>query len=158
VIKLFLTTLFFCTTLTTGLLAKEINLNQLAAEAAKQKRHLLVWLHKTGCSYCNAMREFTIDDDPVQTIVQNHFRFVSINVTETDTVTHHDFTGSAKAFAIDLGYNFYPSTLFFDANANLIFAAPGYIKERPFRRMLDYIRSNAYQSMSYSQYRIQQGK
>jgi thioredoxin-related protein len=45
--------------------ANNINLNQLVSQANKNNKHLLVFLHITGCNYCLKMKEWTFDDDNV---------------------------------------------------------------------------------------------
>lgn len=86
------------------------------------------------------------------------FVFVPINVSDNDTVTFKTFKGSAKAFAKRLGYSFYPSSLFMDAHADIVFAAPGYIKLNDFAVMLRFIKSGAYKKMDYDRYHRQEKK
>ena len=45
--------------------ANNINLNQIVVEAKKTNKHILVYLHITGCDYCLNMEEFTFDDEMV---------------------------------------------------------------------------------------------
>lgn len=141
-----------------SLSARDINLDQIAADAAKQNKYLLVWLHKTDCGYCEAMREFTLDDDNVKPVLKQSFVFVHINVNENDTITHRGFKGDGKTFAKRVGYSFYPSSLFLDAGAEIVFAAPGSIEERDFLVMLNFVRSGAYKKMGYDCFRRQEEK
>ena len=135
------------------LLAKEINLDRLASDAGKQNRHLLVWLHKTGCSYCAAMHDFTLDDDKVKAMLQTRFDFVAINVYEHDTVIYRKTHSSAKAFAKKIGYDFYPSSIFMNAHSNIVFAAPGYIEEGPFLDMLKFVAQKSYLTQTYETFK-----
>lgn len=129
--------------------ARDIDLNTLAADAAAHQKHLLVWLHKTDCGYCESMREFTLEDDNVSPYLKAHFVFEHINVNEKDTVSYKTFKGDGKAFAKTVGFNFYPSSVFMDKSAEIVFAAPGYIEERDFMVMLKYVQSGAYKKMGY---------
>ena len=150
--------LLLCLSLSSALSARDININNLAAEAAKQNKHLLIWLHKTDCGYCESMREFTLEDENIAAVLKKAFLFVHININEKDDVTFKTFKGDGKAFAKKVGYNFYPSSLFFDAKADLIFAAAGYIEENDFLMMLTYVDSGAYRTMKYDIYRQQKGQ
>jgi thioredoxin-related protein len=136
--------------------AKEINLNILASNVAKQQRHLLVWLHKTDCGYCEAMREFTLEEPSIVKALKQDFILLPINVYDDDTITYKQFSGSAKAFAKSIGYNFYPSSIFLDGSAQIVFAAPGFIEEKDFAVMLQYVSSRAYTALSYDAYQQQQ--
>jgi thioredoxin-related protein len=158
VFKFITISLLICLSFSSSLSAREINLNTLAAEAAKQHKHLFVWLHKTDCGYCEAMREFTLEDDRVAAILKKSFRFIHINVNDNDDIRYKSFKGSGKAFAKKVGYSFYPSSLFMDKQANLIFAAAGYIEEKNFLVMLKYVESAAYRTMKYDRFRQQEGE
>jgi thioredoxin-related protein len=136
--------------------AKEINLDTLASNAAKAKKHLLVWLHKTDCGYCEAMQEFTLEEPSISKALKHDFILLPINVYDSDTITYKQFNGSAKAFAKSIGYNFYPSSIFLDGSAQIVFAAPGFIEEKDFAVMLQYVSSRAYTTLSYDAYQQQQ--
>lgn len=133
--------------------AQEINLDVLASTAGKQNKHLLVWLHKTGCGYCAAMHDFTLDDDKVKAMLLTRFHFVSINVYEHDTVVYKGTDSSAKAFAKKIGYDFYPSSVFMDPHADIVFAAAGYIEEKPFLSILKFVAQKAYLTQNYETFK-----
>ncbi len=132
--------------------ARDIDLNTMAAYAAKEGKHLLVWLHKTDCGYCETMREFTLADDRIKPLLKRDFVFVHINVYDRDDVTFQDFRGDGRAFAKKVGYNFYPSSLFLDKNAEIVFAAPGYIGENDFLSMLKFVAMRAYEKQEYNRF------
>lgn len=146
-------TLFVLTSFFFSLSARDIDLNRIARDTAKQKKTLLVWLHKKDCGYCEAMYEFTLGDDKVAAVLASSFQLVDININDNDTVTYNGFKGSGHDFAKHVGYNFYPSSLFMNADAALIFAAPGYVEEKDFFNMLGYVSSGAYKSMNYDSYK-----
>ena len=135
--------------------ARDIDLDAMAAEAAKQNKHLFVWLHKTDCGYCEAMQEFTIEGDNASPVIKRAFVFVPINVDEQDKVVYKSLTYNGKTFALKTGYNFYPSSLFMDAHADIVFAAAGYIEEANFLPMLNYVEKEIYRQTPYDLYRAQ---
>ena len=143
---------FFFLLLFSTLQAREIDLDTLSAAAAKQQKHLLVWMHKNGCGYCAAMHDYTLEADRVKTMLARRFALVHINVSENDTVTYKAFRGNGRQFAKKMGYDFYPTSLFFNKNGEPVFAAPGYIEETPFMQMLEYIDSGAYLHQSYNDF------
>lgn len=137
---------------------RDVDIDALAASAAKEQKHLLVWLHKTDCGYCESMREFTLEDDKIAPMLEKGFVFEHINVYDNDTITYKSFKGNGKAFAKKVGYSFYPSSLFLDKDAEIVFAAPGYIEERDFAVMLKFVQSGAYKKMGYDCFRRQEEK
>jgi len=157
VFKFITISLLLCLSLS-SLSAREINLNALATDAAKRNKHLLVWLHKTDCGYCESMREFTLEDEKVAAVLKKSYLFSHINISENDEIIYKTFKGNGKAFAKKVGYNFYPSSLFLNEKADLIFAAAGYIEEKDFLIMLEYVDSGAYRRVKYDLFRQQKGR
>jgi thioredoxin-related protein len=124
--------------------ANNINLNQLVTEASKSNKHILVFLHITGCSYCLKMEEWTFDDDKVIEAIKKDFIFVDINVRDEGLVIYDDLNVSKKKFAKEIGYNMYPSCLFFDKNGELVYDEVGYRDENKFLKTLELVSKKAY--------------
>ena len=133
-----------------SLFAKEYDINAFIQEAKKQDKVLFVFLHRVGCSYCNSMEEFTLDDEAVKKELAKDFIFVSINVTYKEKVKYKDFEGDSKKFAQYIGYDIYPTSLFFDdGKLDPIESIVGYKEEAEFIHMLRYIGTRAYKKESY---------
>ena len=132
--------------------AKEINLNNTIKEASLHNKKLFLFIHTTDCGYCESMLEFTLDDDNIKTKLKNNFVYEHINVKKNDIVIFQDFKGSSLEFAKAIGYDLYPSSLFFDKNRNLILAIPGYQDEKRFNHILNFIISKSYLKMNFHQY------
>ena len=124
--------------------AGDINFDQLVVEAKKSNKHILVYLHTSGCPYCNRMEEFTFDDDAVDAAIKKDFIFVDMNVKDKGTVTFKDFKGSRLEFATMTGYDMYPSSIFFDQNGELVYEEVGYRDETKYLKTLQMVRSKGY--------------
>ncbi|WP_321777195.1 thioredoxin family protein [Sulfurimonas sp.] len=151
-IKIIFKIFLFSLLLQVTLLSREIDINKLAKSASKTNKHLFVWLHKTGCGYCQTMEEFTLDNEKVKALLKKKFVEVHINIYEKDKVRYKDFIGSGRDFAKSVGYNFYPTSLFFDKNAKLVYAVPGYKDENVFYTILKYIDSKSYKKVDFEIY------
>ena len=125
-------------------LAHDINLNQLVVEAKKTNKHILVYLHITGCNYCLKMQEWTFDDDKVIEAIKKDFIFVDINVRDEGLVSFDGFKVSKLKFAKEIGYAMYPSCLFFDKNGELVYDEVGYRDEDRFLEALKVVSSKNY--------------
>lgn len=143
--KIFLILLFFNITL----LARDINIDAIVKKSMQSHKYVFIFLHRTGCGYCENMLMFTLDDDKVKNLMKKKFTYVNINISENDSVTYKHFKGSGHEFAKHVGYNFYPSSLFLDNKDEIIYAIPGYIEEDKFFNILNYIDSGAYKTMEY---------
>ena len=125
-------------------LANDVNLNQLIVEAEKTNKHLLVYLHITGCDYCLNMEEFTFDDEAVIAAIKKDFIFVDINVRDEGLISFDGVNVNKLKFAKEIGYPMYPSCLFFDQNGELVYDEVGYRDESKFLETLKMVSSKAY--------------
>ncbi|MEA3371827.1 MAG: thioredoxin family protein [Campylobacterota bacterium] len=156
VIKVFLLILALQLTLQ----ARIINIDNIINSAKKSDKHLFVWLHKTDCGYCENMREFTLENEIIQAFIDQNFIFVHINVYEKDSIKYQDFRGNGLEFAKDIGYNFYPSSLFFSHDGELVLSEVGFIdkdkepNEERFYRILNFIESKSYENINFSDYKF----
>jgi len=158
--KVFLLTL----TLQIFLQAEVINIENIVNSAKKSNKHLFVWLHKTDCGYCENMREFTLENEIIKNFIDKNFLFVHINVYEEDTIEYQSFSGNGYEFAKEIGFNFYPSSLFFDDEGDIIFAEVGFVdnkkmsNEERFYKILNFIKSKSYENSDFSNYKFKSDK
>ena len=124
--------------------ANDVNLDQLVVEAKKTNKHILVFLHITGCNYCLKMEEFTFDDEMVIAAIKKYFIFVDINVRDEGLVSYDNIKVSKLKFAKEIGYPMYPSCLFFDQNGELVYDEVGYRDENKFLETLKTVSTKAY--------------
>ena len=156
VVKVFLLILILQLTLN----ARVINIDNIINSASKSDKHLFVWLHKTDCGYCENMREFTLENEIIKAFIDKNFIFVHINVYEKDSVKYQSFRGNGLEFAKEIGFNFYPSSIFFDDEGEIIFTEVGFVdtesmpNEERFYKILNFIQSKSYEKMQYSDYKF----
>jgi thioredoxin-related protein len=124
--------------------ANDVDLDQLVVEAKKTNKHILVFLHITGCNYCLKMQEWTFDDDKVIAAIKKDFIFVDINVRDKGLVSFDNMKISKLKFAKEIGYPMYPTCLFFDKNGELVYDEVGYRDEEKFLKTLQLVSSKAY--------------
>ena len=124
--------------------ANDVNLDSLVVEAKKNNKHILVYLHITGCNYCLNMEEFTFDDEMVIAAIKKDFIFVDMDVRDEGLVSFDGFKVSKLKFAKEIGYPMYPSCLFFDKNGELVYDEVGYRDEAKFLETLKTVSSKAY--------------
>jgi len=124
--------------------ANDVDLDQLVAEAKKTNKHILVFLHITGCSYCLKMQEWTFDDDKVIEAIKKDFIFLDINVRDEGLISFDGLKVSKLKFAKEIGYPMYPSCLFFDQNGELVYDEVGYRDENKFLETLKIVSSKDY--------------
>ena len=124
--------------------ANDIDLDKIVTDAKKTNKHILVFLHITGCTYCLKMQEWTFDDDKVIAALKKDFIFVDINVKDEGLVSFDTMKISKLKFAKEIGYPMYPSCLFFDQNGELVYDEVGFRDEEAFLKTLHEVSSKAY--------------
>ncbi len=124
--------------------ANDIDLDKIVLDAKKTNKHILVFLHITGCTYCLKMQEWTFDDDKVIEAIKKDFIFVDINVRDEGLVSFDNMKISKLKFAKEIGYPIYPSCLFFDKNGELVYDEVGFRDETQFLKTLQDVSSKAY--------------
>jgi len=127
--------------------ANDIDLDKIVVDAKKTNKHILVFLHITGCTYCLKMQEWTFDDDKVIAALKKDFIFVDINVRDEGLVSFDNMKISKLKFAKEIGYPMYPSCLFFDKNGELVYDEVGFRDEVKFLKTLQDVSSKAYNDL-----------
>jgi len=133
--------------------ADNINIDTIIGEAKKSHKNVLVFLHRPHCSYCNTMIEFTLPDENIVQKIKKSFVFVDIDITGSGEVIFDGFKGTKQEFAISIGYNFYPSSVFIDKNKEIVYAQPGYQDEDEFLNILRFVESHSYKEMDIEDFK-----
>jgi thioredoxin-related protein len=133
--------------------AEDINLDSLVAKAKEENRHILVYFHQPYCGYCKRMKRNTLDNDAVKAKISKDFIYVDINIRDHGTVVLNDFKGSKREFARYLDYDAYPSVVFIDKHAEMIYSQAGYQNEEYFLKILNYISSVSYEDMGIEEFK-----
>ena len=133
--------------------ADNINIDAIAAKAEKSHKHVLIFLHRPGCSYCETMIEFTLPDETIEQKIKKNFIFVDINIGDTGEVTFDGFKGTRREFAKDLGYDFYPSTVFVYEDKEIVYAVAGYKDAKEFLKILRFTQSHSYEEMDIDDFK-----
>jgi len=133
--------------------ADNINIDMIIAKAEKSHKHVLVFLHRPGCSYCNTMIEFTLPDEKIVQKIKKNFVFVDIDIGDSGEIIFDNFKGNRQEFAKELGYNFYPSNVFIDKNKDIVYGVAGYKDEDEFLNILRFVESHSYEDIDIEDFK-----
>ena len=148
-IKVFILLIF----ISSSVFADNIKIDSIFSEAKKSHRHVLIFLHKPNCGYCERMIDFTLESQKIALKIERNFIFVDINIADLGEVSFKNFKGSKRDFAKFLGYDFYPSTIFMNSDKEVVYSQPGYQDEDKYFKILNYIDSNAYSEMGIEEFK-----
>ncbi len=145
--------LFILVTIFTISGANSIDIDTIISKAKKSHKQVLVFLHRPGCGYCNTMIEFTLPDEKIVQKIKKNFIFIDIDIGDSGDVTFDDFKGSKQEFAKELGFNFYPSTVFIDDEKEIVYGVAGYKDEDEFLNILRFVESHSYEDMDIEDFK-----
>lgn len=136
-----------------------LSFNEGLAQAAQQKKNMIVDFYTDWCHWCKVMDEKTFQDAKVSTKLQQRFITVRINAeSPADTV---EFQGQ-RFTNIQLTQAFrvtgFPSLAFISPEKEVITVIPGYIPAEPFSYLLDYIDQECYKKqLSFEEFMKRKG-
>ena len=129
---------------------------------AKGKRLAIFWELK-GCPYCQETHFKNFDRPDIAKYIRENFEILQLNMLGSRIVT--DFDGSKlseKQMAKKYGVRFSPTIMFLgedgaamaklDARKRPVAVARGYLKPPHFLAMFRFVRSHAYQTMSFRKF------
>jgi len=132
------------------LLSKDLNIDKIIANA--DGKPIFLFFHKPHCGHCKHMITFTLGDPEIKKEMDEKFVFVDIFTKESGDVSFKNFTGSRRAFAKYLGYDFYPSSIFLDGQGKIVNATPGAREQDFFINVLNYVSRKEYKEMEFETY------
>ena len=131
----------------------DYELDKSSALAKKEHKHLMLFLHKNHCGYCEGMF-LHLDEEALAKPIKKNFILLDINRDEDDErVSYQDFEGTNREFLKELGVDFYPAMAFIDGNNKIIFGVVGYRTPEKILTVLNYVSSESYKSMSLEEFR-----
>ena len=99
------------------------------------------------------MQEFTLDDEDVAEYLSKNYKIIHVNVSLDDKIIYNGKTTGGNCFAKDIGYAFYPSSLFLDKDAKIEYASVGYKNEFEFLVILQYINEGHHKKTTLQEYK-----
>lgn len=120
-----------------------------AEEAAKNNKHLMIFMDLDGCPYCAKMlKESFFPKNKSSEFIKAHFDVIKIRIGGSKEVTWDDNTVmSEKAFGDKMKVYFTPTILFLDGNKNIVARVDGYRSKENFLDILKYVNGKYYKKM-----------
>lgn len=142
-IKILILTLFLHVTT----YAELINVDNIAAQAKKENKQVLLFFNMTRCGACKEMIKTSIEDADIRKRLERDFLYVNMNINSDDEVIHKAFKGTVHRFAKSLGINLYPSAIFLGGDNELKYHLVGYRDKDKFSTIIEYVGTKSYNSM-----------
>ena len=118
----------------------------------KDGKQTMIFFHMNHCSYCERMKNKTLEDKNIKKIIQKDFLFVDINISDQYTIIFNNKTYSIKEFTKEIEVEFFPTILFLDEENEIIYKARGYRTIEKFQHILNYMKTKEFEEMSFFEY------
>ncbi len=130
-----------------------LEIEEDAAEAGEENKHLLLFFHLDNCPYCAKMLSdsFSAEGDN-EKFIRQHFDSVEINIRGQREVNYQGNSTTEKQFSRNIGVQYTPTLLFIDAGGSAALTVSGYRSPAALRHALNYVKDAAYRRMSLTEY------
>lgn len=130
-----------------------LNLPEDIAEAAAQKKRVMLLFTQENCPYCNALVERNLAQQDIEHLLKTRFDVIAVNMWGDKEVTAMDGKRyTEKSFAAQQKVQFTPTLLFFDETGKNVLRLNGYLPPAKFKIALDYIAQAKEKELSYRDY------
>jgi len=126
-------------------------------EAKDENKHLMLYMHLTGCPYCYKMIEEGFKNNINTQIIKDNFDVVAINIRGNKEVTlNEELTMTENEVRNHYKVNFTPTIVFLDQNNKLVYKVNGYRSVENFKHILNFVKNRAYQNTTLAEFIHQQ--
>jgi thioredoxin-related protein len=125
---------------------------QAVEGGASSGKVILVDVYTDWCGWCKRMDRDVYGDASVGAYLEQNFVIAKLNA---ESSTSHAFNGAnatEREIAKAWGVNGYPATVFLTSKAEPITVVPGYIPRETFLKVLEYIHTESYKTVSWENY------
>ncbi|MEJ6660122.1 MAG: thioredoxin fold domain-containing protein [Candidatus Thioglobus sp.] len=128
-------------------------------EAKDKNKHLMLYMHLTGCPYCYKMVEEGFKNNANTQIIKDNFDVVAINIRgNKEVILNEDLTMSEEEVRNYYKVNFTPTIVFLDQNNKLVYKVNGYRSVESFKNILNFVKNRAYQHTTLAEFTSQQNR
>lgn len=120
--------------------------------AKKLDKKIIVGVYTTWCGWCKRMDKEVFNDQRISGYLNENYVTVKLNAESNTKVTYKGKTGTEQTLARSFGVTGYPTTLFFEADGQLITSLSGYFSADKFLPILKFLGEDYFKSMNWEEY------
>ena len=130
-----------------------LDISEDVEEAKDEDKHLMLYMHLSGCPYCYMMIEEGFKNPTNIQTIKDNFDVVAINIKGNKEISLNENLTMTEAEVRDhYKVSFTPTIIFLDQNNHLVYKVNGYRSPQNFKHALDFVSSRSYQQMSLTQF------
>jgi len=128
------------------------------AKAKKEKKHVLVAFYTNWCGWCRRMDKSTYADEEVEKVLNQSYVAIRVNGQSKEKVEVDEKKITEKELAKKFRVRSYPITWFLKHSGEKIAPYYGYADAPTFLNVLNYIKDDLYDKISFDEYLKNQDK
>lgn len=121
-------------------------------EAKKRKKHVIIDFTTSWCGWCKKMAATTYSDTQVVNTINRDFVAAMIDGDSYNVLKLKDGDVTEKGVTIQFQVKGYPTTWFLEPDGTKIAPAPGYIETSAMMHILNFVRTNSNEKMSFKEF------
>ncbi len=122
------------------------------AKAQKEKKHVLVAFYTNWCGWCRRMDQLTYTDQDVKKVLNDGYVAIKVNGQSKEKVNVEEKKITETELARKFWVRSYPTTWFLKDTADKIAPYYGYADAETFLSVLNFIKDDLYDKMSFQEY------
>ncbi len=120
--------------------------------AEEQQKKVLIYAEAQWCGYCKKMNKEVFPKEVVQDSLNKYYYPVRIDVESDKKLTFNGEPMTQQQFAHRQQVRSTPTIFFVNANGEILGMQPGYMPVDVFSKLLSYVGSGAFGSISFEEY------
>jgi thioredoxin-related protein len=122
------------------------------AKAKKEKKHVMVHFYTNWCGWCKRMDKNTFANDEVKKILKDSYVPIKVNAESAEKVKVDGKEMTLRQVAGSYGVRAYPATWFLKPTGEKIAPRNGYVEAEEFRYILDWVKDDLYDKISFAEF------
>ncbi len=130
-----------------------LDLREDVAEAAAQRKRVMLYFGQDGCPYCKRLMEVNFRQAAIAAKAQRNLVALALNIWGDREVTWTDGrTATEKRLAAELKVQFTPTLIFLDERGGIALRLNGYYPPHEFEVALDYVIGRLERKMAFQEF------
>jgi len=126
------------------------------SQAKKQQKLLVIDFYTDWCHWCKVMEKETYANTEVVAYAKEKAIMARINAETTEKFKFRDAAYSGRELSMMFGVRGFPTTVFMNAEGELITSISGFIPADRFKLILKYLADNWYEKMKFDEFEKQE--
>lgn len=124
-----------------------------AQELARENSgHVFIFTEAEWCSFCKKMKREIFPVEEVQDLLEANYYPVKIDIESDERLVFNGEQMTQRQFSRSMRISATPTMIFLNGSGDVMGVQPGYLPERTFKALLEYVVSDRYGRVDFEQY------